>query len=97
MSDDAYPKANDGAAMQAITNKYASTFKPDVVYLTSEEQIAGVMVPLEAALTAARAVNRPYYVLTDTLKTKTLLDAIARPFEITSRHVTVLASNAGLR
>ena len=77
VSDDAYPKANDGAAMQAITNKYASTFKPDVVYLTSEEQIAGVMVPLEAALTAARAVNRPYYVLTDTLKTKTLLDAIA--------------------
>lgn len=76
VSDDAYPKANDGAAMQAITNKYAGTFKPDVIYLTSEEQIAGVMVPLEAALTAARAVNRPYYVLSDALKTKALLDAI---------------------
>jgi ABC-type branched-subunit amino acid transport system substrate-binding protein len=66
----------DAAAESAIATKYAVTFKPDIVFITAEDQIANLMLPLEKALTAARAVNRPYYVLTDAAKADALLAAI---------------------
>lgn len=76
VSIDAY-QAGDAASEHAIATKYAVTFKPDMVFITAAEQVANVIVPLEQALTAARVVERPYYVLTDASKTRGLLDAVA--------------------
>jgi ABC-type branched-subunit amino acid transport system substrate-binding protein len=70
-------EAGNTSAEAAIATKYAVTFKPDIVFVTAPEQVAGVIVPLEQGLTAARAVNRPYYVLTDAARTQELLDAVA--------------------
>jgi ABC-type branched-subunit amino acid transport system substrate-binding protein len=60
----------------ALVNKYANTFRPDLVLITSREQVATLMIPLERALTAARVSLRPYYVCVDGVKTQSLLDAI---------------------
>jgi ABC-type branched-subunit amino acid transport system substrate-binding protein len=76
VSVDAY-QAGSTSAQSAIATKYAVSFKPDIVFVTAPEQVARVMVPLEQALTTARAVNRPYYVLTDAARTQELLDAVA--------------------
>ncbi|MBP9112762.1 MAG: hypothetical protein KBF88_08120 [Polyangiaceae bacterium] len=76
VSIDAYAMPGDAAA-KAIVTKYTRTFTPDIVLVTSEDQIHNLIVPLEAALTAARATVKPYYICTDAAKTKTLLDAIA--------------------
>ncbi len=64
------------AAQTAIATKYATTFKPDIVFVTSAEEIANVVVPLEQALSAAQVRARPYYVFTDASRTQELLDAI---------------------
>ncbi len=72
---DAYAAPAD-AAQRALVTKYADTFKPDLVLLTSEDQIPNLLIPLEKALTAARATTRPYYVAVGALKTRALLDAI---------------------
>jgi ABC-type branched-subunit amino acid transport system substrate-binding protein len=76
VSVDAYAAGNAGA-QAAIATKYAATFRPDIVFLTAAEQLATVLVPLEQALTAARAVARPYYVVTDAAKTQALLDTVS--------------------
>jgi ABC-type branched-subunit amino acid transport system substrate-binding protein len=76
VSLDAY-QPNDEPAQQGIATKYGVTLKPDIVFITAPEQIANVMVPLEKALTATRAVHRPYYVLTDAAKTPETLEALA--------------------
>jgi hypothetical protein len=76
VSVDPYEPGNT-TAQAAVATKYAVTFKPDIVFVTAAEQVAAMMVPLEQALTAARAVNRPYYVLTDAARTQELLDAVA--------------------
>ena len=76
VSIDAY-LAGSVDAQAAIATKYAVTVKPDIVFITSVEQVANFIVPLEQALTAARAVARPYYVLTDASRTQMLLDAAA--------------------
>jgi branched-chain amino acid transport system substrate-binding protein len=68
-------EAADSSSQSGIATKYATTFRPDIVFLTAPEQIANVMVPLEQALTAARIVNHPYYVCTEAMKTQELLDA----------------------
>jgi branched-chain amino acid transport system substrate-binding protein len=65
------------ATEAGFATKYATTVKPDIVYLTSAEQVEHVMVPLEQALTAARAVARPYYVLAERARSQALLDAVA--------------------
>ena len=69
--------AGDAAAEQAIAMRYATTFKPDIVFVTSPEQLAELVIPLENALTAGRATARPYYVLTDAARTADLLAAVA--------------------
>jgi ABC-type branched-subunit amino acid transport system substrate-binding protein len=66
-----------GALQSALAGKYADAFKADIVFITAVEQVTGFIVPLEQALTEARAVNRPYYVVTDAAKTDVLLGAIA--------------------
>jgi branched-chain amino acid transport system substrate-binding protein len=68
---------DDAAGQGGIATRYALTFKPDIVLITAPEQIASLMVPLEEALTATRAVLRPYYVCTEAARTEALLDAIA--------------------
>ena len=78
VSVDAYAPG-DTAAQTAIATRYATSFRPDLVLITSAEQIANVVVPMEAAFTAARITTRPYYVLTDAAKTQALLDAVAAP------------------
>jgi ABC-type branched-subunit amino acid transport system substrate-binding protein len=75
VSLDSYGAPGDSAT-KALVSKYASTFKPDMILVTSEDQVANLIIPLENALTAARATLRPYYICTDAAKTKTLLDAI---------------------
>jgi branched-chain amino acid transport system substrate-binding protein len=72
-------QVGDATQQNGIATKYATTFKPDLVFITSKDEIANVLVPLEQALAAARAVNRPYYVLTDAAKSDDLLEAIAAP------------------
>lgn len=69
-------ETGDTAALASIATKYAVGFKPDIVFITAPEQIAGLLVPLEKALTAARALYRPYYVVTEAAKTKELLDVM---------------------
>lgn len=76
VSVDAY-EAGNAPAQAAVASKYAVTFKPDIVFITSAEQVGNVIVPLEQALTEARAIARPYYVLTDAARTKELLEAVA--------------------
>lgn len=70
-------QAGDKDALSGIATKYATTFKPDIVFITSKEQVVDFIVPFEKALTAARAVARPYYVVTDAGKTEELIDIIA--------------------
>ena len=77
-SIDAYETGNT-SALSAIATKYAVTFKPDIVFITSAEQMEHVILPLEQALTAARAVARPYYVLTDSARTAEVLSLLASP------------------
>lgn len=60
----------------AIATKYATTFKPDIVFVTAPELVDDLVVPLESALTASRAIYHPYYVFTDASKGKALLDAV---------------------
>jgi branched-chain amino acid transport system substrate-binding protein len=79
VSVDAYAPGDEPAGQEAIVAKYASRFAPDVVLLTAPEQIAGVLVPLEQALTTARAVYRPYWVVAEAAKTAELLDALGAP------------------
>lgn len=79
VSIDAYATAADESAQAAIVTRYASAFKPDMIFVTAPEQVGSVLVPLEQALTAARAVNRPYWVLSEAAKTKALLDAVGTP------------------
>ncbi|MDB4945600.1 MAG: Branched-chain amino acid transporter, amino acid-binding protein [Labilithrix sp.] len=69
--------AGSASAEGAVATKYSTTFMPDIVVVTSADQIAGFVVPLEAALTAARAPAKPYYVLTDAARTGELLEAVA--------------------
>jgi branched-chain amino acid transport system substrate-binding protein len=76
VSVDAYQPGNS-AAQTAIATKYAATFKPDIVFITAVEEVESVIAPLKQALTVARAVARPYYVLTDTARTQQVLDTVA--------------------
>ncbi len=76
VSDDAYAPG-DATGMAAVATRYASAFRPDVIYVTAPEQITNVVVPLERALTAARAVDKPFYVFAEACRTGALLDAIA--------------------
>jgi ABC-type branched-subunit amino acid transport system substrate-binding protein len=76
VSVDGYPKG-DKDAQGSIAANYAATFKPDIVFLTSAEQIDDLVLPLEQALTIARVVDRPYYLLGDAGKTEALLERIA--------------------
>jgi len=69
-------EAGNTAMLASIATKYAVGFKPDIVFITAPEQITGLLVPLEQALTAARALERPYYVVTEAAKTKALLDVM---------------------
>jgi ABC-type branched-subunit amino acid transport system substrate-binding protein len=69
-----YP--GDALALATIATKYATRFKPDIVFITAAEQIPNLLVPLEQALTAGRAEYRPYYVCTEAAKTESLLAAI---------------------
>ncbi|CAN5910235.1 hypothetical protein BH11MYX4_BH11MYX4_50880 [soil metagenome] len=64
------------SALSSVVSKYAGTFKPDLIFVTAPEQISDLVVPLEAALTAARVVNKPYYICSDAAKTQPFLDAI---------------------
>ncbi len=75
VSIDAYGAPAD-AAQRALVTKYADSFKPDLVMVTSEDQIQNLVIPLEKALTAARVTTRPYYVAVGALRTRALLDAI---------------------
>jgi len=75
VSIDAYTTPTD-AAQKALATKYADVFKPDLVTVTSEDQIPNLVVPLEKALTAARVTIRPYYVMVGAPRTRALLDAI---------------------
>ena len=68
--------AGDATAAGAIATAYARDFRPDIVFLTSADQIASVMLPLERSLAAARITDHPYYVLTDPAKTGDLLARI---------------------
>ncbi len=77
VSVDAYTvKPGVTSPLASVVSKYAGTFKPDLVFVTGAEQIADLIVPLEAALTAAHVVNKPYYICTDAAKSQALLDAI---------------------
>jgi ABC-type branched-subunit amino acid transport system substrate-binding protein len=76
VSMDAYDTATEAGALGMIASRYANTFKPDFIFLSSAAEAAALIVPLEAALTAARAVNRPYYICTDAVKTQSLLSAL---------------------
>lgn len=75
VSVDAYGAPGD-AAQKALVTKYADVFKPDLVMVTAEDQIQNLVIPLEKALTAARATVRPYYVAVGAARTRALLDAI---------------------
>lgn len=70
-------QVGDTAALSAIATKYAVTFKPDIVFITAKEQILDFIVPFEKAMTTARVVNRPYYVITDAAKTEELVSIIS--------------------
>lgn len=74
VSLDAYAPGSS-AALAGLATKYA-TFRPDLVYVTSAEQVSGLVVPLEQALTAARAPARPYYLFAEVARGPELLDAI---------------------
>jgi branched-chain amino acid transport system substrate-binding protein len=76
VSVDSYAPS-DATSSAAIATRYATAFKPDIVFVTSADQVDGLVVPLEKALTAARAVLRPYYVFTDAAKSDQLLAAIS--------------------
>ena len=76
VSVDGYAGPDDASALEGIVSRYAGTFRPDLVYVTAPEQIDGLIVPLERALTAARAVYRPYYLITEAAKTDALLAAL---------------------
>jgi branched-chain amino acid transport system substrate-binding protein len=77
VSDDGYTmKPGVTSPLASVVSKYAGTFKPDLVFITAPEQIADLVTPLEAALTLARVVNKPYYICTDAVKTQAFLDAI---------------------
>lgn len=81
-------KPGVASPLESVVAKYAGTFKPDLVFVTAPEQVADLIVPLEAALTAGRVVNKPYYICTDAAKTQAFLDAIdaaALPTDIRRR------------
>jgi ABC-type branched-subunit amino acid transport system substrate-binding protein len=78
VSLDTYPPG-DMAAARNIATRYAATFKPDIVFVASKDEVTGVIVPLEQALTVARVLNRPYYLATDAAKTDDFLSALAAP------------------
>lgn len=78
VSVDSYPPGTKSLE-STLVSSYASGFKPDLILITAAEQIPLLMVPLEQALTAARAVYRPYYVLTEEAKTDELLAAVTSP------------------
>jgi ABC-type branched-subunit amino acid transport system substrate-binding protein len=77
VSIDAYGAGGDVSLQAAIATRYATAFKPDIVFVTAGEQVENVVVPLEQALTASRALQRPFYVITEAAKNRQLLDAIA--------------------
>lgn len=79
VSIDAYAGAGDEAAQSAIVTRYSTSFKPDMIFVTAPEQVTSILVPLEQALAASRAPNRPYWVCSEAAKTKALLDAVAMP------------------
>jgi hypothetical protein len=82
VSLDHYVLANDIPSQTAIATKYAA-FQPDIVFITAQEQVADVVIPLEQALTDAGAADagaadggaiaRPYYVCSDAAKTQAFL------------------------
>jgi ABC-type branched-subunit amino acid transport system substrate-binding protein len=76
VSIDAY---DDVAGASAIAARYAAGFVPDFVFLSSAAEIESFLVPLEQALTAARVVQRPYYVCGEGVKTAGLLAALSAP------------------
>lgn len=76
VSLDHYDVANNIPSQTAIATRYASAFVPDIVFITAQEQVADVVIPLEQALTAAGAVNRPYYLCTDAAKTQAFLSGV---------------------
>lgn len=76
------------APLATVVTTYAGTFKPDLVFVTAPEQVTDLIVPLEAALTAGRVANKPYYICTDAVKKQAFLDAIdaaALPADIRRR------------
>lgn len=75
VSVDPHPVGAPGPALD-IATRYASTFRPDIVFVTSDDEIASFVVPFEQALRDAGAPSRPYYVMTDAVKRDVLLSAI---------------------
>ncbi|HVJ89513.1 MAG TPA: hypothetical protein VM580_06885 [Labilithrix sp.] len=75
VSVDAY-ESGHVTALSGVAMRYATTFRPEIVFITALEQIENFVRPLEQALAAARVVQLPYYVLTDASKTDELLAAI---------------------
>lgn len=69
--------AGDAASYAALVTAYARQFRPDMVFVTAAEQIGSLVVPLEQSLTAARVVDKPYYVFTDAARVEELLARIA--------------------
>jgi branched-chain amino acid transport system substrate-binding protein len=76
VSLDHYDLANDVPSQTVIATHYAS-FLPDVVFVTAQEQVADVVIPLEQQLTMEGATTRPYYVCSDAAKTNAFLTASA--------------------
>jgi ABC-type branched-subunit amino acid transport system substrate-binding protein len=73
VSLDHYDDLNDIPSQTAIATKYA-TFRPDIVFVTVNEIVANIVMPLERALMSADAgANLPYYVGNDASKVKTWL------------------------
>ncbi|MDP9149799.1 MAG: hypothetical protein M3O36_07685 [Myxococcota bacterium] len=87
VSLDHYDAANNVAAQTDIASHYAS-FVPDIVFVTAQEQIADIVLPLERALAAANAPNRPYYICSDVAKVQALsagVGAAGVPADFASR------------
>jgi ABC-type branched-subunit amino acid transport system substrate-binding protein len=73
---DSYENAGSTAEQTAIATKYSRAL-PDMIFVTAPEQVANVLVPLEQALTLARATVKPYYVVTDAVKSADFLARLA--------------------
>jgi branched-chain amino acid transport system substrate-binding protein len=76
VSLDHYDLANNVPSQTVIATHYVS-FLPDIIFITAQEQVADVVIPLEQGLTMAGATNRPYYVCSDAAKTNAFLTALS--------------------